>query len=102
MQIKERVAAAPGYSLLAKAVSSTVSVIKADRFQGGAATNHVRREVSLFVWLPTALFSKSICYLSTFVKMILAPLKSIPAGFFELIKLSLECISKKALYSWLV
>ena len=35
-QIKERVTAAPGYSLLAKAVSSAVSVAK--------ATNRVRRD----------------------------------------------------------
>ena len=47
MQIKERVAAAPDNSLLAKAVSCAVSVVKADRVQGGAATNHVRREISI-------------------------------------------------------
>ena len=37
---------APGYSLLAKAVSSAVSVVKV---QGGAATNRVRREISVSV-----------------------------------------------------
>ena len=42
-------ATAPGYSLLAKAVSSAVSVVKADRVQGGAATNRVQREVSVSV-----------------------------------------------------
>ena len=31
--------------------------------QDGGATNCVRREVSI-LWLPTALFGKSICYLS--------------------------------------
>ena len=49
MQIKERVAAASGYSLLAKAVMSAVSVVKADRVQGRATTNHVRREISISV-----------------------------------------------------
>ena len=48
-QIKERVAAALGYSLLAKAVSSAVSVVKADHVQGGVATNCVRREISVSV-----------------------------------------------------
>ena len=37
-------AAALGDSLLAKAVSCTVSVVKTDRVQGGTATNRVRRE----------------------------------------------------------
>ena len=46
---KERVAASPGDSLLAKAVSCTVSVVKANRVQGGSTTNHVRREVSISV-----------------------------------------------------
>ena len=36
-------------SLLAKAVSYTVSVVKADHVQGGAATNRVRREISISV-----------------------------------------------------
>ena len=48
-QINERVVAAPDYLVLAKAVSSTVSVIKADRVQGGVATNRVRREISVSV-----------------------------------------------------
>jgi len=60
--IKERVAAVPGDSLLAKAVSCAVSVVKAHRVQGRAATNHVRREISI-LWLPTALFGTLICYL---------------------------------------
>ena len=38
----------PG-SLLGKAVSCTVSVVKGNRVQGGAATNHVRREISISV-----------------------------------------------------
>ena len=46
MQIKERVTAD---SLLAKAESSTVSVVKSDRVQGRAATNRVRREISISV-----------------------------------------------------
>ena len=42
-------AAALGDPLLAKAVSCAVSVVKADRVPGGAATNRVRREVSISV-----------------------------------------------------
>ena len=42
-------AAAPGYSLLAKAVTSAVSVAKADRVQGKATTNRVRRAMSVSV-----------------------------------------------------
>ena len=38
-----------GYLRLAKAVLSAVSVVKADRVQGGAATNRVRREISVSV-----------------------------------------------------
>ena len=38
MQIKERVGAALGCLLLAKTVSCTVSVVKADCVQGGATT----------------------------------------------------------------
>ena len=75
-------AAASGYSLLAKAVTSAVSVVKVDHVQGGACT---KRDTEVFLWLLvlllTALFGKSICYLSTFGIMILAHLKSIPAGF---------------------
>ena len=75
-------AAASGYSLLAKAVMSAVSVVKVDRVQGGACT---KRDTEVFLWLLvlllTALFGKSICYLSTFGITILAHLKSIPAGF---------------------
>ena len=51
-----------GDSLLAKAVSCAISVVKANHVQGGAATNRVRREV--FLWLLMALFSNSTCYLS--------------------------------------
>ena len=36
-------------SLLGKAVSYAVSVVKADHVQGGAATNRVRREISISV-----------------------------------------------------
>ena len=42
-------AAAPGYSLLAKAVMSAVSVVKTDCVQGEATTNHVRRAMSVSV-----------------------------------------------------
>ena len=49
MHIKERVAAAPGYSPLPKAVTSAVSVAKADRVQGKATTNRVRRAMSVSV-----------------------------------------------------
>ena len=41
MQIKERVTAAPGNSLIAKALPCAVPAVKADCVQGGAATNHV-------------------------------------------------------------
>ena len=78
-------AAASGYSLLAKAVTSAVSVVKADLVQGGACT---KRDTEVFLWLLvlllTALFGKSICHLSTFGKMILVHLKSIPARFYKL------------------
>ena len=80
MQIKERVAAASGYSLLAKAVTSAVFVVKVDHVQGRACT---KRDTEVFLWLLvlllTALFDKLICHLSTFGKMILAPLKSMVA-----------------------
>ena len=42
-------AAASGYSLLPKAVSCAVSVVKADHVQGRATTNHVQREISISV-----------------------------------------------------
>ena len=42
-------AAAPGDSLLAKAISCAISVVKTDCVQGRAATNRVRREVSISV-----------------------------------------------------
>ena len=45
-QIKERVTAD---SLLGKAVSCAVSVVKAVHVQGGAATNRVQREISISV-----------------------------------------------------
>ena len=45
-QTKERVTAD---SLLCKAVSCTISVVKADRVQGGAATNRAQREISISV-----------------------------------------------------
>ena len=78
-QIKERVTAAPGNSLLAKAVSCAVSVVKADRVQSGAATSHVRWEISISERFVTFLLD------CTFGKMILPRLKSsIPAGFCKL------------------
>ena len=36
-------------SLRGKAVSCAVSVVKADRVQGGTAMNRVRREISIYV-----------------------------------------------------
>ena len=36
-------------SLLGKAASCAVSVVKADRVQGRAATNRVRKEISISV-----------------------------------------------------
>ena len=51
--------AASGYSLLAKAVMSAVSVVKADHVQGGAC---MKRDTEVFLWLLelllTALFGK--------------------------------------------
>ena len=62
-QIKERVAAVLGDSLFAKALLYTVSVVKANHLEDRATKSCVRREITI-VWLPTALFGKSICYLS--------------------------------------
>ena len=84
-QIKERVSVAPGNSLLAKAVSCAVSVVKADHVQGGAATSHVRREISISE--RPFLVNRFVTFLldCTFGKMILPRLKSsIPAGFCKL------------------
>ena len=56
---QDRVAAAPGYLLLPKAVTSAISVVKADHVQGGACT---KRDTEVFLWLLelllTALFGK--------------------------------------------
>ena len=52
-----------GDPLLAKPVSCAISVVKANRVQGGAATNRVRREVSISV-ATNGPFSNSTCYLS--------------------------------------
>ena len=46
VRFKERVTAD---SLLGKAVSCAISVVEADRVQGGAATKRVRREISISV-----------------------------------------------------
>ena len=46
-QIKKRVAAAPGYSLLAKAVTSAVSVVKADHVQDGAMSVSVATHLAI-------------------------------------------------------
>ena len=76
----------PGNSLLAKAVSCAVSVVKADRVQGGAVTSHVRREISIQSERPF-LVNRFVTFLldCTFGKMILPRLKSsIPAGFCKL------------------
>ena len=81
---KER---APEIPHFAKALSHATSVVKADLVQGGATTSRVN-ERYVFLWLPTALVGKSICYYFfdlTFGKMILSCLKSsIPAGFLKL------------------
>ena len=45
-------------SLLAKAVSCTVSVVKADRVQRGAATKRTRREISISVAVLPALINR--------------------------------------------
>ena len=48
-QIKERETAAPGDSLLAKAVLCAVSVAKTDRVQGRPATNCAQRKIGISV-----------------------------------------------------
>ena len=79
--------AAPGDSLLAKAV---LSVVKADSVQGGGTKSMYEREISI-LWLPMTLFGNQIVTFlldCTFGKMILPRLKSsIPAGFFKLNRL---------------
>ena len=82
-------AAAPGYSLHAKAVSCAVSVVKgrscSRRSRYKPCTN---REISVSV--PTRVATNGLflvnrfCYFSTFGKMTLPRLKSIPAGFCKL------------------
>ena len=47
-------------SLLGKAVSCVVSVVKANRVQGRATTIHVRREISISV---AARFGKTFCWM---------------------------------------
>ena len=42
-------AASPGGLLFSKALLCAVSVVKGDRIQGGAATSHVQREISVSV-----------------------------------------------------
>ena len=64
--------AAPGNPLLAKAVSSPVSVGKPD---SGGATNRVQREISV-LWLPNGFFTFLLD--RTFGKMILPHLKVVP------------------------
>ena len=54
MQIKERVTAD---LLLGKAALCTISVVKADCVQGGAATNCVQKEISISV----AALNSSLC-----------------------------------------
>ena len=41
--------AAPKDSLLANAVSYAISIVKADRVQGGGTTNRVQKEISISV-----------------------------------------------------
>ena len=81
MQTMERVTA---NSLLGKAVLWAISVVKADLVQGGAATNHVRREASISCGSPEqpALVNRFVTFLldCMFGKMIMPTCKSIPAG----------------------
>ena len=82
MQIMGRVTA---NSLLGKAVSCTIYVVKAEHVQGGAPTNNVRSELSISV----ATLNGPLCYLSvglcTFGIMILPRRKSsFPVGFCKL------------------
>ena len=58
---EERVAASLGNLLIDKALLYTVSIIKTDRIQDGAATSHIQMEIS-GQWLPTGIFGKLICY----------------------------------------
>ena len=77
MQIKERVAAASGYSLLAKAVSCAVSVVEVDHVQGRATTNHVRREISISVAYQRPFLVNTFLFDCMFGEMILPHLKNV-------------------------
>ena len=46
---KGRVTATLSDLLFTRAVSCTIAVVKVDHVQGGATTNHVRREISISV-----------------------------------------------------
>ena len=87
--------AALGDLLLAKAVLYHVSIVRPILIS--LCTNHVQKEMSI-LWLPTALFGESICFLSIGLYvwkklMILPHLKSsIPE-----VKSLLDSSSKKAL-----
>ena len=59
-------------------------VVKGGSCSRRAATNRVRRAISVSVATNAALFGKSICHLSAFGKMTLPRLKSILAGFCKL------------------
>ena len=92
-QMSEKVAASPGNSLFAKALSCTISVIKADRAQDRPATSHVCRETGVSMATNGAFWQIDLslfCLSVRFEKMTLSRLKSsILAGF---CKLNLCCI----------
>ena len=62
-QIKERVTAAPGDSLLVKVLPCAISVVKADCVQGRAVTNHVQRDKYLCGYQPHKYLSLGITFL---------------------------------------
>ena len=87
-QIKERVSAALGYSLLAKTVSCAVSVVIGRSCSRRSRYKPCTKRDKCFCgysWdYQQPLFGKSICYFSTFEKIKLPRLKSIPAEFCKL------------------
>ena len=78
-----------------------VSVVKAGQVQDGAATSCVQREISVFYATNGPFWQIDLlpfCLSVSFEEMILPRLKS---SILQ-VKLPLESISKKTLYSWLV
>ena len=76
-----------------RGVSCAIAVVKANRVQGGATTNHVRREISISAPTYNPFLVNTFLFDCMFKEMILPHLKnSILAGFLQ-VKSSLESIS---------